>query len=178
MRNNEKVYSLLQKLDSCNYQHSLAVRDLALEFENYFNLNERLLSDAALVHDVGKVYIAPSIIEPDRLTKIERELIDLHSYVGYKMLKEAGVREDICQVVLKHHKIHNPVVLNPVEEVTNKKVYEYAKMLCSLDAYDALTRERPYRKAYMPRVAIDILKEEGKLHDKVLEFLNETYRYH
>ena len=61
MLNKDKIFQLVQRLDSTTYYHTLSVRDLAEEYEDATNVGNTILSEAAFLHDIGKIYIATSI---------------------------------------------------------------------------------------------------------------------
>ena len=60
---------------------------------------------AAQIHDIGKYYIPDNILDAPRpLTRLEREVIDMHAYYGYEACKELNYgTEDVKELVLLHH---------------------------------------------------------------------------
>ena len=85
----EEVYLMLQQLDSQTLSHCTHANNIAEEFENEINDSSHLLSDAALVHDIGKLYISSLILNKvEKLTTLERQIINLHSYYSYKILNK------------------------------------------------------------------------------------------
>lgn len=177
MFRDENIFQALQKLDSATYNHSIRVRDLAREIECYLEYDNDELSDAALVHDIGKCYISSFILDkPAVLSKLEREIVDLHSYFGYEILKNLQVSEKLCRIVLYHHS-HTPLMIHELEEYNDEDAYEKASLLHSIDAFEALTTDRPYRRGYSVRDALAIMKEEGNHHPKVIEYFDKTKDY-
>lgn len=178
MLDKDKIFQLVQRLDSTTYYHTLSVRDLAEEYEDATNAGDTLLSEAAFLHDIGKIYITTSILDkPGTLSKIEKQIVDLHSYFGYKMLKELGVDDNICQIVLRHHNAKNPSCIESVPEPRTRKVYDYALMLHTIDSFDALTTDRPYRDKFSVSAALSILEGEGGHSPKMLKYLEKTAQY-
>lgn len=76
----------------------------------------------------------------------------LHPYFGYRMLGGYGVSEEVRRMVLYHHGM-NPVVLQPLAEYRGAAVEDRARMLHTIDAFEALTTDRPYRRRMSVRQA-------------------------
>lgn len=173
----DEVNDLVQRLDGMTFNHSTHVREIARNYEkSVMGDIDKSLSTAAFLHDVGKVYIPFCIIDkPSSLTKLERQVIDLHPYLGYQMLKEFEVDEEICRTVLYHHSF-NPPVLEDIGTYRNSKIDEMAVMLKTIDIYEALITARPYRRGFSKRKALKILESESEnklLSADILKFLNE-----
>ena len=166
-----EIYSVIHKLDSITYNHSIRVMCIAREIEDFYKLEERLIGNAALVHDIGKTYISSKILDKkERLDLVERELINLHPYIGYRMLKQMGVNEDICRIVLYHHGLH-PVLLRELEPYQNPMINDMALMLHSIDSFEALTSDRPYHRGLLATEALEIMIKESGHHQAVLDYL-------
>ena len=99
-----QMIDMMKRLDSMTYNHSVRVMMISAEIEEYLGMTDHQLMYAALFHDVGKIYTPFNILDKnERLTKLERQIIDLHPYIGYSMLSELGIDEDICRIILYHH---------------------------------------------------------------------------
>ncbi len=114
---------------------------------------------AGLVHDIGKIGIADSVLrKPGRLTEAEFEHIKLHPELGYKILCDIKQLSDVLPVVLHHH------------EQWDGRGYPYglagedipllARICAVADAYDAMSSDRPYRKG-MPENKMATIFREG-----------------
>lgn len=183
---NEKAISILQLLDSMTYNHCVRTKQIAQEVETKFGLHTNLLSQAAILHDIGKIYVSTKILDkPDKLSKLERQIVDLHPYMGYMILQELNeqtkkdkkhrekdmISDDVCNLVLFHHGIFPPM-LEPLEIEKTEETRKYALMLHTIDAFEALTTDRAYRRGYTQRKAVEIMDKEPS-HDKnVLDFLH------
>lgn len=170
----EKIKEKMELLDSTTYNHSIRVWKLALSVEEYYRMADDSLSTAALVHDIGKLYISPAILDKhEGFTELERELVDLHPYIGYRMLKECNVSEVVRRIVLYHHG-RNPRLLSPLPEFYSSMVESKAKMLKTIDAFEALTTDRPYRRRMSVKQAAAFLREQEGYHRQVLRYLREN----
>lgn len=168
---NKQLINVLNGLDSMTYNHSVRVAMLATEMEEYLGMTNHKLVCASLFHDIGKKYIPFNIIDKNsRLSKLERELIDLHPYIGYTILSDLGVDEDICRIVLYHHGF-KPFTIHDIGHYDKNAVYEEACILHTIDAFEALTSDRPYHRGCPSREALHILVREGGYDAKTLEYV-------
>lgn len=167
---NQNVKNYMQSVDVATLKKCLQARDMALEFEAVMKYDDTLLSDSAYVYDIGMRYISSTVtnkIEP--LTKTERDILNLHSYIGYQILKELEVEEKICQMILFHHSTH-PVSFGDIP-ACEPQIKARRKQLFGLDAYIGLTSDRTYRKRYSHEDAIKIMEHSGGHDEDMLQFL-------
>ncbi len=112
------------------------------------NANIRYIKDAAILHDFGKVLIPAQILnKKGSLTPQEHEIMDLHTTLGYELLKNSGIDNEILNLVKNHHKDGFTTNINQ-------------KILNIADKYSALTENRVYKTAYTPKQALTILLKE------------------
>lgn len=104
------------------------------------------LSCGAMLHDIGKQRIPRSILEKKGpLTERERAFIKMHPKIGYDLLKNSGIEEKTLHIVLYHHeRIDGRGYPCGLQGNTIPKL---ARILSIVDAYDAMTYNRVYRKA-------------------------------
>ena len=177
----QTVIVKLQSLDSITLNHSIRLQELARSYEKYAKIDNNLLSSSALVHDIGKLFISSKILDkPFVLTDLEREIINLHPYFSYRILKDDDVDDRVCSIALYHHGL-NPPMLNQEEEKQNgdelinaafaDKILDYSEIIRVLDMYEALTSDRPYRRGFLPEESIDIIRQDATTSTKVIDFL-------
>lgn len=150
----------LKTSDEYTFKHSVDVATIAMILGKQQGLSQKQIYElgvAGLLHDIGKTKVPISILnKPDKLTNEEFEIIKKHSVFGYNMLQEHNdFNNEICMAVLQHHEKLNgkgyPLGF-PKEKITR-----YAKILAVSDIYDALVTERPYKKAFSPRDAVELI---------------------
>lgn len=146
--------------------------DLSLHCTNVANLIEKfgqdleikgieMLLDAALTHDVGKIYISSDILhKPASLDVVEKEIMDTHAYISFRILSEMGFSKDVCTIVLYHHGMKK-IYMGKDLPVLPDTLKRHANVLRTLDAYDALISRRSFRSGYTETEAIEILNTEG-----------------
>ena len=172
--NNDEIQNYMDKLDSVSYNHSQRVWEIACGIEDYYKHEDNWLSQSAYVHDIGKIYI-PSIIldKTDVLTIDERDIIDRHAYLSYRILTKLGVQEEIARICLYHHGTNKPGYrIVPMWE-GDDKVFKYAKMLETIDIYEAITTDRPYHRRKSSMDAIEIIKGLDNQSKKVIDYLSK-----
>lgn len=105
-----------------------------------------ILSHGAMLHDIGKQQIPNRILQKKGpLTERERAFIKMHPKIGYDLLKNSGIEEKTLHIVLYHHERIDgrgyPCGLQ------GNAIPKLARILSIVDAYDAMTYNRVYRKA-------------------------------
>lgn len=167
----KQIMRYLERLDSMTFNHSARVMMLASEVEKYMGVSDHKLMNAALLHDIGKIYVPHNILDKNgRLTKLERELIDLHPYTGYIILSDLGVDEDICRIVLYHHGF-SPLCIREMPYYDYDLIYQKTSILRTVDSFEALTSDRPYHRGLPSKEAIEILFNEENYDATAMEYL-------
>jgi putative two-component system response regulator len=126
--------------------------------------------DAAKLHDIGKIAMPDSVLlKPGRLTPEEFQVIKTHPLHGARMLKAAltelgndSLIREAYDIAHYHHEKWDgtgyPCGLKGTEIPISARISAIA------DVFDALTSVRPYKKAFSPRQAFDILYSESGTH--------------
>lgn len=152
--------STLKISDEYTFKHSVDVATMAMIIARKYGLPEQEVYNigiAGLLHDVGKTKIPNEVLNKTaRLTDEEFALMKKHTTLGYALLKD---KEDIIQPVamgvLQHHEKVNGKGY-PMG-VKGEQIGLYAKLISVADIYDALVTERPYKKAFSQRDAVEML---------------------
>ncbi|BES64249.1 hypothetical protein SANA_06880 [Gottschalkiaceae bacterium SANA] len=117
---------------------------------------------AGLLHDVGKISIPTQILnKPGRLTEEEYEIIKTHPERGYELLFQSEVFRVVRGAVRDHHERFDGK--GYPRGLKGDEIAMEARIVSICDVYDALTSDRPYRKAMSHKEAIEVInKERGK----------------
>lgn len=117
------------------------------------------LQQAAMLHDFGKVLIPDKILNKNgKLTDKEKEIMKLHSELGYELLKEQGVNENVLNLVKYHHQTPDG---NGYPEITNDfKPDISSQILATADKYSALREKRSYKDAMTRDEALAVIQED------------------
>jgi HD-GYP domain-containing protein (c-di-GMP phosphodiesterase class II) len=173
----------IKSMDSYTYQHSVNVAVLSLIIGLQLQLNKYELYSlclGALVHDIGKVLIPKEIIQKyDKLTDKEFSVVMEHSSKGYDYLKGSSDITATSRIVaLQHHERING--MGYPEGRKGDDINKLAKIVAIADVYDALTSDRPHRRALSPNDALEyIMAGGGTLFDysMVLAFSKAVVPY-
>ncbi|MBP3820538.1 HD domain-containing protein [bacterium] len=157
------VHLNMKELKELQNGHCKDTQDICMKIYNKLPLslksgvNVKNLKEGAMLHDFGKVLIPNEILNKNgELTKQEHEIMNLHSELGYQLLKFSGVNQEILKLVRYHH---NPQKMKLPD--INTEILNLA------DKFSALTEQRVYKKAYSPQQALTILYKEvnsGEIH--------------
>lgn len=146
----------LKNVDEYTFTHCVNVGIFALHIAIAAGYAEHVedIGVGALLHDVGKTRIPLSIVnKPGPLDYNERLIINQHSGFGYEILQKSGFTNPIAlSIVLDHHEYPNGT--GYPNGKSGKELSPFAMIACIADVYDALTTDRPYRKAMSPRDAL------------------------
>ncbi|MDI6781432.1 MAG: response regulator [bacterium] len=123
-------------------------------------LQTRALQIAALIYDIGKLYIKEEILKkPGKLTEIEINTIRSHPVIGEKILRDVGMPDDILKCVRHHHESLDgkgyPDGLN------GNDIPIGARIIKVVDAFGAMVSLRPYREPLSFDGALNELRSGG-----------------
>ena len=129
------------------------------------------------LHDIGKIGILEKILlKPGKLTQEEFEEIKKHPHIGVKILEAINLPKDIIYAVKYHHeRIKGNGYPENLTDDGSPPLPLVASIIAVADSYEAMTSDRPYRKALDKEDAMDELRSgSGKFYDpKIVEvFLN------
>lgn len=121
------------------------------------------VSIGGYLHDLGKVGIPDAILrKPEKLNDVEFETIKTHPTIGANLLREHPLGNLVLDVVTHHHeRIDGKGYPNQLD---GDKISLHAQIIGLVDAFDALTSLRPYRKGTSVQDAISILKKDSGSH--------------
>ncbi|NLY56356.1 MAG: HD domain-containing protein [Firmicutes bacterium] len=170
-----QLYNLepLAKLDRVTEKHAIRVARLCLMIGRVLGLAESELNKLrtiGLLHDLGKIAYPKEIIaKPWRLTEREYEMIKFHPTIGANMARVAGYDRSIVEAIWSHHERLDGS--GYPRALKGRRISLFARIVAVADTYEAMTAERPYRKALPPAAAIKELKQADKYDRKVVQAL-------
>ncbi|WP_136604148.1 HD-GYP domain-containing protein [Paenibacillus dokdonensis] len=146
--------------DQYLYKHSLnvCVYTLVLGIANgYTEVQLMVLGLGALLHDIGKTQIPQRVlVKPQKLTDEEFRMIQAHTDIGYKILKdEPNIPLLAAHCAFQHHERLNGS--GYPRGIQGDDIHEYAQWVALADSYDAMTSHRVYRPAMLPHQAVEVL---------------------
>lgn len=119
------------------------------------------LRRGGLVHDIGKLSVPEHILlKPGPLTPEERKIMEQHTIVGERICAPLRSFRHVLPIIRHHHEKWDGS--GYPDGLKGEQIPLTARILQITDIYDALTTDRPYRKALPPEKAIAIMREEVK----------------
>jgi putative nucleotidyltransferase with HDIG domain len=104
------------------------------------------LKRGAILHDIGKIGVPDTILrKPSKLTDAEWTEMRRHVQYGYDMLKDIAFLQDAAKIVLHHHERFDG--LGYPNKASREDILFGARIFVVADTFDAMTSERPYRRA-------------------------------
>jgi putative two-component system response regulator len=121
----------------------------------------KALRRAGVVHDIGKVAVADSILlKPGPLTADETKVMQKHPVVGERICAPLKTFRLVLPIIRHHHEKHDGT--GYPDGLSGEEIPLTARILQLSDVYDALTTDRPYKVAFTPEVALDLMGEEAE----------------
>lgn len=163
----------LKEKDQYTYLHSVAVCALMINFARHLELDAQQIQDmgvAGLLHDVGKVAISDEILnKPGALSKGEIQSVRGHPTAGHRLLASSqGAPELALELCLRHHeKVDGTGYPGGLK---GEQLSLAARMGAICDVYDAVTSNRPYKRAWTPCEALtEMQKWKGHFDPALLD---------
>ena len=157
------------KFDPITYQHSLNVASLSIQMLRLsrYDFDEDLVYYAGLFHDIGKSIMPLSILKKENpLNRDEFNQIKEHSKQGFRILQKYKFPSDVLFAALLHHERYDGSGY-PIGFI-GKEIPVIARIINICDVYDALTSDRPYRKAYSAKESLQIMENSSEQYDPEL----------
>jgi response regulator RpfG family c-di-GMP phosphodiesterase len=157
----QSLATSIQARDHYTEEHSMRVKYLSVKIAETMNCypNEiESLKIAATLHDVGKIAIPDDILlKPGRLTDEEFDVIKKHPVIGESILKPLPILEAERLIIRHHHERWDG--RGYPDGLQGSNVPFLSRILAVVDAFDAMTNNRPYRTAMETEDAVIELKK-------------------
>jgi len=174
----------LRGYDDYTFRHSVNVTAISLVIGRAMNFTRKELNElalAGLLHDIGKMTLAPSILnKKGRLDDFEFSQIKRHPNWGYEILSEkTNTSPRVWAVAMQHHETLDGGGYPQGKKL--EQIHPWARIVTIADIWDALRSERPYKSSWTTTKSIELLKSEemkSKLDKKFLAaFLEHIVSY-
>ncbi len=142
-----------------------------------FNADQvKRLEFGALLHDIGKIAVPETILnKPAKLSDEEFNVIREHPVTGANIVSQVEYFQDIAPIIRWHHEYFDGS--GYPDGLEGQLIPIQARMIAVVDAFDAMTSDRPYRKKLSIETATRILKEgQGRQFDPELVDLFLSHR--
>lgn len=149
-------------------RHSERVGEVAQKIGAALGLSETEIGKLKLIghlHDIGKIAIEDGILnKAGKLTEHEQEEVQRHPEIGYRILCATSEMQDLADCVLAHHERWDGK--GYPRGISGTEIPIEARIIALADSYDAMSSERPYRKALNEEVILyEIRRNAGYQFD-------------
>jgi putative two-component system response regulator len=164
----EKLAKAAEFRDDDTGEHTYRVGELAAKLSAHIGLlpeTVQLIRRAAPLHDVGKIAIPDAILlKPAKLTTEEFDLMKTHAEIGARLLSSSQSPLMQCaeRIALTHHERYDGT--GYPSKIKGEEIPIEGRILAIVDVYDALTNERPYKKAWPHEQALAEIQRGAGTH--------------
>lgn len=170
--------------DDYTFAHSVNVCALATMIavtRDYTPARLGELALGALLHDIGKTLVPLNILnKPGKLSDDEFMIMRTHSEAGFELLRKSCAEMSVVPMHVAYQHQERYDGKGYPRGLKEGQIHEYARIVAIADVYDALTSDRPYRKAMLPHQAYEILLASSGTHfdsELLQSFLNHVAIY-
>src|SRR5687767_9749000 len=168
----EALAQAIDAKDQVTHDHIRRVQNDALRLARALDVNDELelqaIKAASLLHDVGKLGVPEHILnKPGRLSPSEFEIMKRHAPLGADILSVIGFPYPVAPIVRSHHESWDGS--GYPDGLSGEQIPIGARILSVVDCFDAVTSDRPYRRALSRDAAIRMIQREaGKALDPAI----------
>lgn len=176
----ESLAEAIEKRDPHTGGHTKRVTLYSQAIAKYLQLGpseRKWVKITSVLHDIGKIGIEDDILKkPEGLSPEEFDIIKRHSSIGAEIIEPVRQLKEIIPGVKYHHEQVDGK--GYPDGLRGEDIPILAKIVAVSDTYDAMTTDRPYRKAMDKKKAIDELKRCSgtQLDEKVVEAFIQAYQ--
>jgi putative two-component system response regulator len=154
----------IESRDPNTGDHCERLVKLGEAFGEYLNLTRtqiRNLQWGGYLHDIGKVGIPDAVLlKTEKLTPQEWEIMRQHVLIGEKICQPLRTMRDVIPIIRHHHERWDGS--GYPSQLVGDEIPYLAQVFQIIDIYDALTSERPYKKALSSEQALQVLEQEAE----------------
>ncbi len=167
----EALVSALDARERESGLHSKRVACHTLVLAKHFSDDPHQLRQiycGALLHDIGKIGIPDPILQKNgSLTDAEWQIMRMHPEIGHRILSGATFMAEAAEIVLYHEERYDGT--GYPRQLTGNEIPFWARLFAVIDTLDAMTSDRPYRKALSFDIARnEILRQSGTQFDPMV----------
>ena len=178
----QTLMKTLEARDFITEEHANRLQDMVAVLAENIGFSQNRILDLRLFarfHDIGKIGIPDRILlKPGPLTPNEKKEMQQHCEIGFRIARSTTDLMPIADWILKHHEWWNGE--GYPSGMAGEKIPIECRILAIIDAYDAMTNDRPYRKAMSHQAACEELERKAgiqfdpKLIKKFISLISES----
>jgi len=144
-------------------EHSINVAKVSVQIAEKMGITDEEVNNvywSAMVHDIGKILIPEEILDKKgKLTEAEYEIVKKHPVWGYETLNTDKSLNKLAKNVLHHHERWDGK--GYPQGLARKDIPLISRIIAIADTYDAMTSDRPYRKAICKELVLQEIKNNS-----------------
>lgn len=161
-----RFLTMIKHKDGYTAEHSVNVCILCAGFARHLGLSSSdivAVALAGLLHDVGKSKVPLEILnKPGSFTEMEAAIMSEHTTYGYEILKnQFKTNKDAMDVAYSHHERYDG--RGYPRNLRGEQIPYFGRLVCIVDAYDAMTSQRCYGQPKSNEKALRIILENARL---------------
>jgi HD-GYP domain-containing protein (c-di-GMP phosphodiesterase class II) len=157
----EKISRLLDERDHYTAVHSTEVADLAVKIAQEMGFSQKVIEKvdiAARVHDIGKIAVPDSILlKPGPLSAEEWVTMKRHPVISAELIEGLEIYKPVANAVRHEHEHWNGS--GYPDGLKGDQIPLIARVITAADIHNALSTDRPYRKAFSHEKTIEMIKD-------------------
>jgi diguanylate cyclase (GGDEF)-like protein/putative nucleotidyltransferase with HDIG domain/PAS domain S-box-containing protein len=171
--------NVVKAKDLYTQEHSAIMSNYAADIAQHLGMNDEEIQNVrmgAVLHDLGKISIDKLILlKPETLTPVEFDTIRQHPRVGAEIIRSVHPLKEVVPYVLYHHEKYDGS--GYLEGLNGEEIPLGARIISLADVFQALTSNRPYRRALPEKTAFGIIKDNSGKHfdPKVVKSFFDVY---
>lgn len=167
------LVSMIEQRDSYTAGHSGRVANYSMMIAKEMGYSDdecKLIYKAGILHDIGKIATPDSVLlKPDKLSKLEYDLIKEHVNVGFKILRDVPMFRDTSKIIKHHHEKYDGN--GYPDGLSGDEIPPLSRIMMVADAFDAMTTNRIYKHKKSVSDALREIESLSKIsyHPEVVE---------
>jgi putative nucleotidyltransferase with HDIG domain len=159
----QALVSAIEASDAYTRGHSERVTRYSLALARHIGLSAdsiKKLEQAAILHDIGKIGVDVALLHKEgKLSSEDIDILQQHPTIGVHILEPIHFLHNVLNVIEQHHERFDGT--GYPHGIAGKDLLIEARILAVADTYDAMTSDRPYRKALPHEIAIQEIKDHA-----------------
>ena len=156
------VARAVEARDEATGEHCDRLSQLAARLGDHFGLDQeavKTLRRAGYLHDIGKIAVPDAVLlKPGRLDEAEWRIMRTHVEIGVKICAPLRTLRPVLPIIRHHHERTDGT--GYPDALAGDQIPLLARVFQIVDVFDALTNDRPYRKALAVDQALEVQREE------------------
>ena len=159
----QALVSAIEASDAYTRGHSERVTRFSVSLAKKMGIEGdalKQLEQAAILHDIGKIGIDVNLLhKKEKLTPADIDVLKLHPSIGVRILEPISFLGTVREIIEQHHERYDGN--GYPNGLTGENWRLEGKILAVCDTYDAMTSDRPYRKALSHEIAIQEIRDHS-----------------